>query len=259
MKKRVISGVLVATITIPLCLWGGFAFQVFCALLGMGCLKELFDLDKKSEKTSFFMQCICYCFFLLFIFIPVQQLEIPPWFYPILFLGLLLPSLSIEKGYSTSIAFRFIGIVLFFGLVFHSLIMVRNRGLWYLFYLGSIPIITDIFAYLFGKFMGKHKLSPTISPNKTIEGSIGGSAVASLACTIFYVKMIHVVPLFDVFFLTLLFSIAGQVSDLLFSKIKREYKVKDFSKLIPGHGGLLDRLDSLMLVAILYLFLGSYI
>lgn len=116
-----------------------------------------------------------------------------------------------------------------------------------------IPMLSDIFAMLTGILFGKHKLIPDISPKKTVEGSVGGVA-ASLIFSIVYGLILHYTFGFNVDFiliaiLSVVGSVAGQIGDLTFSYIKRGFKVKDFGAILPGHGGVLDRFDSLLFVA----------
>jgi phosphatidate cytidylyltransferase len=110
---------------------------------------------------------------------------------------------------------------------------------------------TDIFAYVVGKAIGKTKLMPSVSPNKTVEGSLGGVVFAIITTAImmlFFNKGALDVSLVKMLFLALVFSIFGQLGDLVESSIKRQYGVKDSGKLLPGHGGILDRFDSLLFV-----------
>lgn len=136
-------------------------------------------------------------------------------------------------------------------------IALMNGGLQNKVYLGYIIIAswgTDIFAYLVGNLfkLGKHKFSK-ISPNKTIEGCIGGaigavvlSIIYTLACNYIFVGTISWVAYAG---LTLVFSILSQIGDFAASSIKRYTGIKDFGDLIPGHGGVLDRVDSVIFVA----------
>ena len=113
--------------------------------------------------------------------------------------------------------------------------------------------ITDTFAYFSGRFFGKHKLSPLISPNKTIEGSIGGI----LGCILAVIAYKYIAQIIWGLSLDIIYSIAviipasiiAQIGDLSFSYLKREFKIKDFGTILPGHGGILDRFDSLLFAA----------
>ena len=120
--------------------------------------------------------------------------------------------------------------------------------------------MTDTFALLTGMFIGKHKLAPTISPKKTVEGFVGGALMGTFIATSFYTTVINpAMPLVFVIFITLLLSCVGQMGDLVFSFIKREYDKKDFSNLIPGHGGILDRFDSLIFVVLAFILVHGFI
>ncbi len=113
--------------------------------------------------------------------------------------------------------------------------------------------VTDTFAYFTGSFFGKHKLCPKISPKKTVEGSLGGIAFCILSFLIYGTalsSMFSLSPNYPGLALIGLFmSVLSQIGDLLASVIKRTYGVKDYGKLFPGHGGVLDRFDSVLLLA----------
>ena len=112
----------------------------------------------------------------------------------------------------------------------------------------------DTFAYFFGRWFGKNKLAPQLSPGKTIEGSIGGLIGAILVGGAFG-HWIHL-PLMHGLAVGALAGVMGQVGDLFESALKREMGIKDFGRVLPGHGGALDRFDSLLFVAPLaYLYL----
>ena len=103
---------------------------------------------------------------------------------------------------------------------------------------------------------GRHKLIPHVSPKKTWEGSIGGSVIATVGVSIFYHYLVSPANWKIVLGIFIL-SVMGQIGDLIFSKIKRENDIKDFSNLIPGHGGILDRLDSTIAIMLGYLIIYS--
>ena len=132
-------------------------------------------------------------------------------------------------------------------------ILVLNLGRYYILIPFIVAFMSDAGAYFVGMKFGRHKLAPVVSPNKTIEGVFGGLAGAMVGMLIYTVILDW--PLqFDVNYgLALLYGIvgscAGTFGDLCFSVIKRQTGIKDYGNLIPGHGGALDRFDSLVLVA----------
>lgn len=142
---------------------------------------------------------------------------------------------------------------------FNSIIYIRdieNSGkfLYILIFIGAW--ITDIFAYFTGMWFGKHKLIPEVSPKKTVEGSIGGV----LFCTLAFIAYAYIIKVFfdvesNIIFLAIsavIISIISQMGDLIMSLIKREYGIKDYGKLFPGHGGVLDRFDSILAVSLAF-------
>ena len=113
----------------------------------------------------------------------------------------------------------------------------------------------DSFAYLIGKNFGKHKLFPSVSPKKTIEGFIGGVVFTLIASFIIY-KNVGELTLINWLVIGLIASVLGTLGDLVESRFKRQAKAKDSGHIMPGHGGLLDRLDSLLFVApFVYLYI----
>lgn len=113
------------------------------------------------------------------------------------------------------------------------------------------PWITDIFAYFTGYFFGKHKLIPDVSPKKTVEGAIGGVVFCSLMLVLYgYILSVCIeglkVNYLALVLVGIVLSAVSQCGDLVFSLIKRRYGIKDYGKLMPGHGGILDRFDSVI-------------
>ena len=139
-----------------------------------------------------------------------------------------------------------------FLLVFFTLLRDKQpMGLIYIAYIFTSAWGSDTFAYLIGKKFGKHKLTP-ISPKKTVEGAIGGIVGALLFSLVYTVVMNNFMHLsinyLHITIVTSVLAIIGEIGDLAASGIKRYCGIKDFSDLLPGHGGMLDRIDSLLLI-----------
>lgn len=129
-----------------------------------------------------------------------------------------------------------------------SVITLKN-GVFFLLLVFNYSSVCDIGAYFVGVSMGKTKLCPAISPKKTVEGAIGGivsSAIVGLVITLCFGLYDKILP---VMLLTIPFCIAGMAGDLFASIIKRKVGIKDYGDLIPGHGGVLDRVDSILFIA----------
>lgn len=180
-------------------------------------------------------------------------------------------------------------IINYIGLGAASITILRYLGVRFIVYVALISMMTDIFAYFFGIAFGKHKMAPRISPKKSWEGAIAGTLFGTIIAssfaifygvifspegflgyifnpdgyqTIFYnFTSIGNEPLFTqaliIIPITLLGSISAQIGDLVASKLKRNYKIKDFGNIFPGHGGILDRFDSIIFIGIM--FLGIFI
>ena len=136
-----------------------------------------------------------------------------------------------------------------------ALMRIRNMelGKVYVMLPFVLAFLSDSCAYFAGRFLGKHKLAPSISPKKTVEGMFGGIAGAILGAVIFGLILALGYHQKVNFLLAILYGVLGSlasvIGDLAFSVIKRQTGIKDFGKIFPGHGGILDRLDSLSIVA----------
>ena len=138
-------------------------------------------------------------------------------------------------------------------MLFNLLIILRSVNVYVLVYLLSISIMTDTFAFAIGCLIGKHKMTK-ISPNKSWEGFFAGLIGGTVIPVIIYSNLVSDFS-FKILVITLILSIVGQVGDLFYSKIKRENGIKDFSQIMPGHGGVLDRLDSICFILFAYVII----
>ena len=261
MKQRVISAIVMLAIVIPAFMIGGNVFKLLIFLVSMLGMKEYLDKKENKKDLPIFIKLAGYLFIPLVMFsLGIDsKLEMIVDFRIItsLLIVLLLPVVLYHNRDTYSINdanYVFMG-VMFLGIamsLFNTYIDI-NKNL--LVYLVLITVMTDTFAYLTGMLIGKHKLLEVISPKKTWEGLIGGTFFGVFIATIYYITVINSnISLLIVIPITLLLSIVGQLGDLFFSAIKRYFDKKDFSNLMPGHGGVLDRLDSLIFVLLAYSF-----
>ncbi len=149
--------------------------------------------------------------------------------------------------------------LVFPGICFFGILDVESRPLqlYLQLLLFAVPTIGDTFAYFVGSSVGGPKLCPHISPNKTISGSLGGllgsmlSALIVGRCFVLFVPGVAFPPFWADLIVGLLGGIVGQMGDLFASMVKRHCKIKDFSNIFPGHGGMLDRMDSIVFMSII--------
>ena len=261
MTKRVASAIVMVLIFVPFLIMGGIPFTILMAVLGVLGLYELLKIrGDVKKKFPVVMRLLAY---LMTIFLIVNnansidlQYDLDYRLVSLIIFIFLAPMVFINnsKKYNLNDALFLVGSVVFIGLSFNLLTVIRNFNIAYIIYLFLITTMTDTFALFTGMFIGKHKLAPEISPKKTIEGAVGGSIMGTLIATAFYTTVISSsVPLVFLILITLALTAVGQIGDLAFSSIKRYYGQKDFSDLIPGHGGILDRLDSLVFVTLAFI------
>lgn len=261
MKKRILSAIVMLLICIPIIYFGDKSFRIGIAVVSMLALREMMDLKKSHHKIPKLVELISY---IALLFIVLAEYEGYSILFGITYKGIAILLLSIlslclfykKEEYTATDALVLIGTILLLGTAFNTMILVRNLGLWDFCSLILIFILTDTFALFCGMAFGKHKLIPHVSPNKTWEGSIGGTLIATIGVSVFYHYLVSPVT-WKIVLGILILSVIGQIGDLIFSKIKRENNIKDFSNLIPGHGGVLDRLDSTITIMLGYLIIYS--
>ena len=163
-------------------------------------------------------------------------------------------------------AFTIFGI-LYIPFLLSFAVSIRNldRGFEYIWFVVIGSIITDIFAYFAGVTLGKTKIIPHISPKKTVEGSIGGALGCMLTMMFYGVVIMNrtgipPIPLYHFAIMGILCGVVSQLGDWAASSIKRSTGIKDFGNLIPGHGGIMDRVDSILFVApLIYIYVSLFL
>ncbi len=271
MLVRILTGAALVAGLVALCIFSNtIAFPIvlgLCALLGtyemLGCLRL-----RKNFVISISLYTLCVVTTVLSCTVQSQTLFILAYCSILFFILLLLlgaavfsnGSLPIDKVCVsfTTCAYIITG--------FTSLVLLRyltagnveiGKYIYILAFIG--PWITDTFAYFTGMLFGRHKLIPEVSPKKTIEGSVGGT-VFCIACVSLYGYLVNkylaggiLPPVYVFSIIGLVVSLVSQVGDLIFSLIKRKYGIKDYGFIFPGHGGVLDRFDSIIATAPLIL------
>lgn len=257
MKNRILSSILLLLVFIPFIMKGGVLFASLVLVVGVIAFKELFDLKLKQRKLSWLIEILAYLAvgFLILNNYESKELTVVLDYRILTFMlfAFMLPLVIIgdNEKYNLQDALYLLGSVLFIGLSFNLLILIRNYSVSHFTYLIIISCITDVFALFVGKMIGKNKLAERVSPNKTVEGFIGGTVMGTFAGIIYYLTVINSsISFIQIFIVTLTLSLIGQFGDLVFSQIKRYYKQKDFSDLVPGHGGVLDLFDSIIFIAV---------
>ncbi len=252
MKQRIITGVVAAALFLPIVFYGGLPFVLltyFLATVG------LYELLKMKNLSIFSVHGLLTVLFLWVLLFPEQYNDVVNTFYytktelGIAFILLLLAYTVITKNRFTfeDVGFSILSAI-YVGIGFYFFIETRDAGIVYIFYLLFMIWATDSGAYFIGKAIGKNKLWPEISPNKTIEGFLGGVACALIIGVLFAIFSDINASILGLVGITVVLSIFGQIGDLVQSAFKRHFNVKDSGNILPGHGGILDRFDSLLFV-----------
>ncbi|GIN91351.1 phosphatidate cytidylyltransferase [Siminovitchia terrae] len=251
MKVRIISAIVAIAIFLPLLYIGGIPFILLIyAMATIG----LYELLRMRNLSLVSVQGALSLALLWVILLPGQafdsghgaDIKIKA---AILAVLLFLSYTVISKNKFTFDDAGFVILsVLYVGIGFHFLMETREAGIVYLFYVLFVVWGTDSGAYFVGRSLGKRKLWPEISPNKTIGGSLGGIVIAVLIALAFFSFTSLDIPLVKLLIVTVVLSVFGQIGDLAQSAFKRYYGVKDSGNIMPGHGGILDRCDSWLFV-----------
>ena len=254
--KRIITAVVGLPAVIAVLVLGNiYIIDILFGFIAWMSLHEYFKSFKGKAKP---IQWLGYIACLL-----ISIIHIIPREYAVMTIGILIPTSIIilfTQSIVTEMKFNIIDLAItFFGICYIPLFLMYipmtmggENGKVLVWYMIIAAWGTDIFAYIVGKNMGKHKFSK-ISPNKSIEGCIGG-ILGTIIITLIYTCIINNCLNFNINYLFIsiiafILSIIGQIGDFSASSIKRYVGIKDFSNLLPGHGGMLDRIDSLIFIA----------
>lgn len=287
MKQRVITGIILVAALIPI-VYFPIAFQITMALFVLIGTHELINMFSKEKPFPMVPRVICYILslvsYLTLISLWGQNEEQNYDFniYPIYIAVLLLVMICLlslfvfYQDFSGADVGKCLLVINYVVLGAAALSFLRILGIRFIIYVVLLTFVTDAFAYIFGIAFGKHKMCPSISPKKSWEGAIAGTVFGTVIASLygFFYGSIFVGELVNsdasktlldnfcslgdsqdvwqflvILLISFLGSILGQIGDLVASKLKRNYEIKDFGTIFPGHGGVLDRFDSTIFVS----------
>jgi len=253
MKTRVLTAIVALLIVLPPIIWGGYwGLAVLVAVGVLIGVAEFSHFIRKERRTSLLLgeMLAALAFYWAILLRADQAIFILALLLLVLFVQHLLTFKTIEEagaGLTGSVAS-----LLYVPLLMAFLPLIRRTeldGLNWLFFIMLITWAGDTGAYLAGRTFGKHKLYPEVSPKKTFEGVLGGIVLAIVAAFGARGTFFPNLTILECLLLAPLLDVAGVAGDLVESLLKRSAGVKDSGKIFPGHGGILDRLDSLLFSA----------
>lgn len=273
MSKNLIIRIIIATIFIPIILWicyqGGLWLLGMVLLLALTAISEFLYHEKiHPDQFLFWIAFLTVCISILSISSEVRAYV--KYWHMISIIGsfsffLLVSGMILSLGKRSPVELFTKYTRLFWGVAYISILYPFvyktgnldsysiSGGDWLLLLFG-ILWIGDTVAMGFGKWIGSNKLAPTVSPNKTVEGFFGGVFGAIIVGIIMFYLIFKSVQLYHIIIVSILCSVFGQLGDLVESMWKRSIGIKDSSALIPGHGGMLDRFDSLLFASPIMFF-----
>lgn len=272
MKKRIISGVVMGVMVALVLALGiyleNLIITTFVAIVAALGVVELICNAAKVENIIFKILSALYTVVMVFIFCNVNEniYKLNCTDYPYVDLDSLIAAILTSVVYVIACGILILvyqeefdlgkitvlcGMPLLYAYAFSTLpsIIISTGGIYYLLLVLNFSCVCDMGAYFVGVSLGKTKLCPAISPKKTVEGALGGivsSIIVSLIITLCFGYFDKILP---VILLTIPLCAAGMAGDLFASIIKRKVGIKDYGNLIPGHGGVLDRVDSILFIS----------
>ncbi|MGD9238919.1 MAG: phosphatidate cytidylyltransferase [Desulfobacterales bacterium] len=261
--KRWITGLVALPVLIFLVYKGSFLFTILISLAGLVALWEYYRIVFNSEVRPISRIILYWGYGIGFALIWSTFLAGPDLTLSVIGLNLLVVALISLFQFKTDhtvleVIIRQLQGLIYIPLLLSFLILIRagSSGMIWIFLLLAVIFAGDTSAYYVGSYLGRHKLSPAVSPGKTIEGSIGGLAANLVVGAIGKYFFLPEIPwgLCLLFFIVV--GVAGQVGDLFESELKRSSGIKDSGGILPGHGGILDRIDALLFASpVAYVFI----
>ncbi len=246
LKERIISGLIGVVLILSILYAGGVYWIAFFTFLGLGGLYEFNRIFKKEYNPPILVGVILFLITMFYLYNKSLILSLVLFMvFLVIYLIIKYPKVSIVDITLSIFPALYIG----FSFSFALLILEEPHAFLIMLSIFLLTWTSDIGGYFFGSLWGKRKIAPKLSPNKTWAGSIGGIILSLITALIFYkYAQIGNHNLFNLIILGIMASIAAQAGDLFISSVKRIFAVKDTGSLIPGHGGILDRFDSFILV-----------
>lgn len=272
MKQRIISGVVMGGIVVLVLLLGLYVksiiLTVFLAIIAALGVFELVGNAAKIDNIIFRVLSAVYTVIMVFLFCDMNEnlFKLNVTNYEYLEIGSFIGAMIVSILYVIATAILILvkqaefdlakiaivcGMPILYAFAFSTIatIIIATGGIYYLLLVLNFACVCDMGAYFVGVSMGKTKLCPEISPKKTVEGALGGiasSVVVTLVITLCYGYFNKILP---TLLLTIPLCVVGMTGDLFASVIKRKVGIKDYGNLIPGHGGILDRVDSVLFIS----------
>lgn len=263
-KTRLLSGIFLVVILVGLGILGGYYFGAFCAVLSFFGFWEFSKMVGEEKKLLGILGLVLTGAIYLFLFLGYpEKTDLVVALSLLLFMTVYVvtyPKLKAEQIFASYTGWIYAAV--FLSYLYRLRLSEHGMLLVWLVFLGSWG--SDTFAYCTGMLFGKHKAFPKLSPKKSVEGCIGGAVGAAILAVVYAIIVNQMYSDISVFIpgfalLGFLASVVSQIGDLAASAMKRNFGIKDYGKLIPGHGGVLDRFDSVIFTAPLVYFFSQYL